>query len=168
MTQDLFEPERYELAESPLWTFQPDRRQFLETLGAGLLLVVMAPAQSSRDALETRVHINEDGRVTIFTGKVEEGQGARAELTSAAAEELGIPASQVDILMADTDLVPSDGITAGSGTTPRTVPVVRRALRGRPVIAHGCAAGRAHRSPTRTSRARLRWRRRISRASPRM
>jgi isoquinoline 1-oxidoreductase len=133
MTQDLFEPERYELAESPLWTFEPDRRQFLETLGAGLLLVVTAPAQSSRDALETRLHINEDGRVTIFTGKVEEGQGARAELTSAAAEELGIPSTQVEILMADTDLTPSDGTTAGSRTTPSTVPAVRRA----------CAAARS-------------------------
>ena len=28
--------------------------------------------------------------------------------------------------MADTDLVPDDGMTAGSGTTPRTIPAVRQ------------------------------------------
>ena len=50
-----------------------------------------------------------------------------AEIAQAAAEELGVPISQVTLVMGDTDLVPDDGITAGSGTTPRTLPNVRSA-----------------------------------------
>ena len=61
-----------------------------------------------------------------MTGKVEAGQGARAELSQAAAEELRVPLSQIQLVMADTSLVPDDGITAGSGSTPRTVPAVRQ------------------------------------------
>ena len=54
------------------------------------------------------------------------GQGARAELTQAAAEELRVPVSQIELVMGDTSLVPDDGITAGSMTTPSTVPAVRQ------------------------------------------
>ena len=67
-----------------------------------------------------------DGTITVLTGKVEGGQGARAELSQAAAEELGVPLSSVQMLMADTGAVPDDGGTYGSMTTPRTVPLVRR------------------------------------------
>ena len=62
-----------------------------------------------------------------MTGKVELGQGARAELTQAAAEELRVAPEQVRLIMADTGLVANEGVTAGSGTTPRTVPSVRKA-----------------------------------------
>jgi isoquinoline 1-oxidoreductase len=61
-----------------------------------------------------------------MTGKVEEGQGPRAQLSQAAAEELRVPVERIRLVMADTDLVPDDGITAGSRTTPGTVPDVRR------------------------------------------
>jgi isoquinoline 1-oxidoreductase len=61
-----------------------------------------------------------------MTGKVEEGQGPRAQLSQAAAEELRIGVEQIRMVMSDTALVPDDGITAGSRTTPSTVPAVRR------------------------------------------
>ena len=66
-------------------------------------------------------------KVTVFTGKVECGQGARTELTEAAAEELRVPVDRVTLVMADTELCPDDGGTAGSGSTPRTVPAIRQA-----------------------------------------
>jgi isoquinoline 1-oxidoreductase len=72
------------------------------------------------------VHIAKDGAITVMTGKVEGGQGARAELTQAAAEELRVPASRVQLVMGDTALVPDDGVTAGSRTTPSSVPAVRQ------------------------------------------
>jgi nicotinate dehydrogenase subunit B len=81
----------------------------------------------SSPRLETRLQIGEDGRVTVFTGKVEVGQGSRTELTQAAAEELRVSPDQIRVMMADTDLVPDDGGTSGSRTTPSTVPQVRRA-----------------------------------------
>jgi isoquinoline 1-oxidoreductase len=67
-----------------------------------------------------------------MTGKVECGQGARAELTQAAAEELRVGADQIRLIMADTGIVPDDGGTSGSQTTPSSVPAIRR----------GCAAAR--------------------------
>jgi isoquinoline 1-oxidoreductase len=62
-----------------------------------------------------------------MSGKVEEGQGARTELSQAAAEELRVPFDRIRIVMADTDFVPDDGVTAGSQTTPRNVPAMRQA-----------------------------------------
>jgi CO/xanthine dehydrogenase Mo-binding subunit len=81
----------------------------------------------SEERIEARLQIGEDGQVTIFTGKVEVGQGSRTELTQVAAEELRIPPDRIRMVMADTDLVPDDGGTSGSRTTPSTVPQVRRA-----------------------------------------
>ena len=41
--------------------------------------------------MSARLHIGKDGTITVLTGKVEMGQGSRAELTQAAAEELRVP-----------------------------------------------------------------------------
>ena len=74
------EPERYELREGPAWRFAVNRRVFLETAGAGLLIAAMAPSAAAQrggqgpQTLEARLHIGEDGFVTILTGKIEEGQ----------------------------------------------------------------------------------------------
>jgi isoquinoline 1-oxidoreductase subunit beta len=128
--------------------FHLSRRQFVQVLGAGLVIAVVHNTLEAQEeegrkgnrgrgggggffgggpvAYAARLHIGKDGSITVFTGKVEGGQGARAELTQAAAEELHVPVDRVNLVMADTALVPNDGITAGSGTTPRTVPAVRQ------------------------------------------
>ncbi len=77
--------------------------------------------------LAARLHIGKNGVATVLTGKVECGQGSRSELTQAAAEELRLPVERIELVMADTELTPNDGMTAGSGTTPRTVPAIRQA-----------------------------------------
>ena len=113
------------------------RRSFVKILGAGLLITVTplpALGQQRRGgrgegrglSVAARVHIGKDGAITVMTGKVEGGQGARAELTQAAAEELRVPVSRIQLVMGDTALTPDDGITAGSRTTPSTVPAVRQ------------------------------------------
>lgn len=126
------EPDRPELREAPAYQFAFDRREFLEFAGAGLLIFTLAPAAEGQRApasptLGARLHLAADGTVTVLTGKVEEGQGPRTELSMAAAEELRLPVDRVVLVMADTDLVPSDGLTAGSRSTPGTVPEVRKA-----------------------------------------
>ncbi len=73
------------------------------------------------------MHIGIDGTVTVLTGKVEVGQGARTQVCQAAAEELRLPLASVQVLMGDTLLCPNDGGTSGSGTTPRTIPRIRAA-----------------------------------------
>ncbi len=115
--------------------FDPEltRRSFMQVLGAGVLITVFAEtteAQPRRGGwampVAARLHLNPDGTITVLTGKVEEGQGSRAELSQAAAEELHVSVDRIHLTMADTDLVPDDGITAGSRTTPVNVPAVRR------------------------------------------
>lgn len=128
--------DEHQLLEPVGYDFGLGRRTFLQLLGAGLMVSVstvpaLAQRRGSRGGtgvrnIDARVHLGKDGSITVLTGKVEAGQGARAELTQAAAEELRVSLSRVTLVMADTGLVPDDGITAGSGTTPRTVPAVRR------------------------------------------
>lgn len=129
------EVERYELRESSPYSFEADRREFAQTLGAGLMIAVAASrAQAQRgrsarrdEALSDRFHLSEDGVITVMTSKVEIGQGSRTQLSQAAAEEFRIPIDRIRMIMADTELCPDDGGTAGSRTTPSTVPRVRNA-----------------------------------------
>src|SRR5207249_1231347 len=72
------------------------------------------------------LHIAEDGQITLYCGKTEVGQNVRTSVTQAAAEELGIEPSAIKTVLADTDLVPDDGGTSGSRSTPSTVPQIRR------------------------------------------
>jgi len=117
--------------------FAMDRRRFVQVLGAGLVIAVGGGAWAqdrgerggrggSPRAVAARIHIAHDGTITVLTGKIEMGQGARTELTQAAAEELRVAVGQVQMVMGDTSLVPDDGTTAGSRTTPSTVPAVRQ------------------------------------------
>ncbi len=124
------------------YDFGMSRRAFVKGLGAGLCIAVSLPAlpqekesgQRSRNSflgsgaqnVAARIHLGTDGTIIVMAGKVEAGQGARAELLQAAAEELRVPVGRVQMVLADTGTVPDDGMTAGSGTTPRTVPAVRR------------------------------------------
>jgi isoquinoline 1-oxidoreductase beta subunit len=125
------EPERYELDEASRYRFDLSRRSFLGVTGAGLLIVAsheatQAQTRSQRDTIGARLHIGKDGKITLMTSKVEVGQGSRTQLAQAAAEELRVNVEQIDLVMADTAQVPDDGGTAGSRTTPSTVPAVRK------------------------------------------
>jgi CO/xanthine dehydrogenase Mo-binding subunit len=129
IVEPAMEAERFELQEPPLYHFSPDRRDFLKLVAGGILfgsLGIRTDAQSAPPTLDGRVHIGRDGSITVLTGKIEEGQGARTELAMAAAEELCVPIEALDVVMADTAMTPDDGITAGSRTTPSTVPSMRR------------------------------------------
>jgi isoquinoline 1-oxidoreductase len=141
----LLEPERYELREEPRYRFEVDRRDFLKTLGGGIVICLVAGvAKAQRPArrggggrggrgrgvpqeLQAWLHINESGEVTACTGKVEIGQNIRTSLTQAVAEELRLSPARIRLIMADTDLVPYDFGTAGSMTTRMMSPQLRRA-----------------------------------------
>src|SRR5215470_12104537 len=86
------------------------RREFVQALGAGLLISVLpAPAWAQRAQrrggdraikVSARIHIGADGEITVMTGKVEAGQGARAVLSQAAAEELRVGVDRIRLIMA--------------------------------------------------------------------
>src|SRR5438034_8805617 len=96
LLEEFPEPERYELHEGPYYRFAFSRREFVVTLGAGLVISVAVPSVLAQRAgrgggqstLAQRLHIGADGIITVFTSKVEVGQGSRTQLTQAAAEEL--------------------------------------------------------------------------------
>lgn len=121
--------------------FRLGRRQFLETLGGGLLLLfagddALIGQESGRaghhgeealpETVNAWLHVAPDGSITAFTGKVEVGQNVRTSLTQAVADELRCQAGAVRLVMGDTSLVPWDMGTFGSRTTPTMAPVMRR------------------------------------------
>src|ERR1051326_252965 len=138
------EPERYELLAAPGYNFNLDRRGFIKTFGFGILFIVPTArllsqqrdqGESGRGRSENNlpqdidawIHIDESGKVTVLTGKVEFGQNIRTSLTQAVADELHVPLSSIELVMGDTDVVPFDMGTFGSRTTPTMAPQLRRA-----------------------------------------
>ena len=125
------EPERYELAEPRRYLFDLDRRDFMRVFGGGLVVVATLPpviGQESGRGVQSRgeqadlaawLHIDERGNVTVYTGKVEIGQNIRTSLAQTVADELRVPLASIQMIMADTDLVPFDAGTFGSMSTPR-------------------------------------------------
>ncbi len=117
--------------------FQLDRRDFLKLCGGGLLVCLAsatAMAQESGRGIREHelprevsawVHIDEDGKITIFTGKVEVGQNIRTSLAQLVAEELRVPFNAITMVMGDTDLTPWDMGTFGSRSTPTMGPQLR-------------------------------------------
>ena len=73
------------------------------------------------------LHVLEDGRVMIFSGKVEFGQGIRMAICQVAAEELDMNLDQVEVHLAETGLTPDEGYTSGSSSVPNSAMSVRYA-----------------------------------------
>lgn len=69
----------------------------------------------------------EDGRVRVFSGKVELGQGIRTAIRQVAAEELDVKLELVEVHLAETGVTPDEGYTAGSNSVPSSVMSVRYA-----------------------------------------
>lgn len=126
------EPERYELRAAAPYRFDLDRRDFFKFLGAGIVVVsVLKPTMVAQESgggrrrgeslpkeIDAWLHIGEDGKVTVYTGKAEVGQNIRTSLTQAVSEELHVPLSKIELVMGDTKLTPFDMGTFGSRTTP--------------------------------------------------
>src|SRR5260370_6210813 len=138
------EPERYELFEGPTYKFPFRRRDFIKAFGLGIVFIVpvtrvlaqqRGQGESGRGGFNERlpqeigawIHIDEDGGVSVFTGKVEVGQNTRTSLTQAVADELHVPITSVRMVMGDTDRTPFDAGTFGSRSTPSMAPQLRKA-----------------------------------------
>ena len=64
--------------------------------------------------LDAWIRIDADGSATVFTGKVELGQGIVTALAQIAAEELDLPLARVHMISGDTGRTPNEGVTSGS------------------------------------------------------
>src|SRR5258706_14010572 len=100
-----FEPTQDELPSKPGHHFVFDRRKFLKLAGGGLVVAFVLhdllsfagetlPHESSpvpAGEVGAWIHIGEDGKVSVYTGKVEVGQNIRTSLSQIVAEELRVP-----------------------------------------------------------------------------
>ena len=126
-----------------------DRRGFMKRIGGGI--IVFFAVENSASAfqqgppakpkmggmgfgppggaadLNAYLKIGEDGKVTIFTGKVELGQGNMTALAQMGADELGVPFDSIRMIMGDTDLCPYDMGTFGSMSIRIFGPALRSA-----------------------------------------
>ncbi len=100
------------------------RRDFVK--GAGFLIVgfrASRPAASHAsgvpgDQLDSWLAIGADGRVTVYTGKCELGQGLATAQMQLVAEELVVPLDSINLIQCDTDRTPDQGTTSGSQSHP--------------------------------------------------
>ena len=128
------------------------RRQFLQNTGRLLVALPFLPACKNEltpaseaiaweavvleklpGSLRRTPQINawlevlEDGRVRVFSGKVELGQGIRNAIRQVAAEELCMDLDRIEVLLAETGVTPNEGYTAGSGSIQNSAMAVRYA-----------------------------------------
>jgi nicotinate dehydrogenase subunit B len=110
-----------------------DRREFFKLIGGGIIVfftcdVTDLLGQVSYPAdFNAYLRIAEDGKVTLFSGKIEMGQGVITSLAQEAADELGVAMESIEMVMGDTDLCPYDSGTYGSMSTRFFGPAVRAA-----------------------------------------
>ena len=116
------------------------RREFSSALGALVVAFSFDPKaalaqeparlpgslQTNR-RLDAWLRINADGTATVFTGKVELGQGILTALRQIAAEELDLPLDRITMVSGDTGLTPNEGQTAGSQSVENSGTALRMA-----------------------------------------
>ena len=122
------------------------RRAFLKRTGALVIGLQLGPAPFGRvaaqtsqltdaflgktvatDAVDAFLAIHTNSSVTLFTGKVDLGTGARAALRQMAAEELDVAIDRITMIEGDTALTPDQGPTAGSAGVSRGGVQIRQA-----------------------------------------
>ncbi|MGH3017867.1 MAG: molybdopterin cofactor-binding domain-containing protein [Gaiellaceae bacterium] len=105
----------------------PAERDWFAVLVDGLVTAVEPEGESWSTSAGAWLHVDVDGAVTAFTGKVDVGQGNRTALSLLVAAELGVPVEAVTLVMGDTDLCPYDRGTFGSRSMADAGPLLRAA-----------------------------------------
>jgi nicotinate dehydrogenase subunit B len=115
-----------------------NRREFSAGLGTLVLAFSLDPKlaraqerlpgslQNNRK-LDAWIRIGANGSATIFTGKVELGQGIVTALAQIAAEELELPLARIRMISGDTGQTPNEGQTAGSQSIENSGTALRMA-----------------------------------------
>ena len=130
--------------------FGIDRREFIKLTGSGIFLFfvlgdsdLFAQQRRRREYpadFNAYLRIGEDGRVALYSGKIEMGQGVITSLGQMLADELDVTLESVDMVMGDTDLCPWDMGTFGSMSTRFFGPAVRNAGAEARMVLIGLAA----------------------------
>jgi nicotinate dehydrogenase subunit B len=92
--------------------------------------------------LDGWIRIDASGKVTVFTGKVELGQGIKTALLQVAAEELQVAPARITMVTADTAQTADEGYTAGSHSMQDSGTAIRHAAAQVRALLVGLAAQR--------------------------
>lgn len=129
------------------------RRTFLKAAGALVVTFAWAtPASIAQQparlpgSLDTNrrldgwLRIDANGTVTVYTGKVELGQGILTALAQIASDELDVAYERIEMVSADTSRSPDEGMTAGSQSVENSGTALRFACAEARSILLGIAA----------------------------
>jgi xanthine dehydrogenase YagR molybdenum-binding subunit len=94
--------------------------------GAGMSFMAFRAGLGRSNAV---AHVDSRGHYTVFVGVTDVGTGAKTTMNLIAAEELGVPMSQVEVVWGDTDRCPYSVGESGSRTTIMTGYAVIEAAR---------------------------------------
>jgi nicotinate dehydrogenase subunit B len=107
----------------------PSRRAVIAAGGSLMVYFSLAPLARGQDKkpedklpgsldkaprLDSWIKIDPGGKITVFSGKVELGQGIRTALIQIAAEELAVAPDSITLVSGDTERTADEGYTAGS------------------------------------------------------
>ena len=128
------------------------RRRFNQSVGALTIAFSMTPLARAAEPmtlpesmarnrrLDVWLRINQDGTITVFTGKVELGQGILTALRQIAADELDIAPARIKMISGDTAQTPDEGFTSGSQSIEHSGAAIRSACAEARTILLGLAA----------------------------
>ncbi|PYN35913.1 MAG: aldehyde dehydrogenase [Candidatus Rokuibacteriota bacterium] len=131
------------------------RRDFVKTGGALVIGFALAPrvalaqgrpaplpaSLNTNRMLDAWLRIDPNGTVTIFTGKIELGQGIGTALSQIAADELDVDLQRIQVVSGDTARTPNEGQTAGSLSVEQSGTALRFACaEARDVLVSAAAA----------------------------
>ena len=119
-----------------------ERRAFLKTAGALVVsfsftgahaktaagAAALSPAKSvDKEALDAWLALGRDGRVTVYSGKVDLGTGTRTALAQIVADELDVAFDKIEMVMGDTGTTPDQWLTGANLTIFQGGAELRRA-----------------------------------------
>jgi isoquinoline 1-oxidoreductase len=116
-----------------------DRRRFFQLIGGGIVVFLCVDASTADPAASAHADpvyptdfnaylaISRNGRITVFSGKIEMGQGVMTSLAQMVGEELDVGIGSIDMVLGDTARCPVDMGTFGSLTTRVFGPALRAA-----------------------------------------
>jgi nicotinate dehydrogenase subunit B len=93
--------------------YEVENKSNLEPVSQETAGVLPFPLQHTPE-VDSWIRIDSEDTVTIFTGKVDYGQGIKTSFAQIGADELDVSMERVRVVMADTAQTPDEGTTAGS------------------------------------------------------
>jgi xanthine dehydrogenase molybdenum-binding subunit len=99
------------------WRRQPGSDPGPVKRGAGVSFMIFRASPGRSSAV---IHLDAKGHHTLFVGVTDVGGGAKTTMGMIAAEALGVPLSQVEVVWGDTDRCPYSVGESGSRTTMMT------------------------------------------------